>query len=111
MNEGLEKIMLFILRWWKWVLAAVVLLAGLSASRRADIKLDKAKETIRDKDVEAIEDGWDDVDEHTSDFLSAQEKAKKANEKLNKALDKIARSEKSAAAIISDWNAANRLSE
>ena len=105
----MSKFKQFFSRWWTWIFAALGIVAALSAGRRANIRVDKANRLIQDKAVKEIEAGWDEVDNDVNEFLSAQKRAKQANDKLNIELDRIAKSDDSAAVIISDWNADNRL--
>lgn len=109
MNNTTSKTREFFSRWKIWIIAAVAMLAALSASRRAGLRLNNANQTIRDNAAKAIEEDWQDVDADVVDFLDAQDRGQKANEKLTQQLDQFAKSDDSARDIISDWNAANRL--
>ena len=108
MNDTTKKVIGFFSRWKIWIVAALVMLAALSASRRATRRQENATDVIRAKATASIDEGWTDVDADVADFLDAQDKGQKANEKLSKQLDRFAESDDSAGAVISDWNAANR---
>ena len=107
----LPKARAFLSRWWTWLSAGLLFVALLSANRRAGIRLDRAKQNIREENIAEIEEGWVDIDEDVDEFLAANKKAKEVKENGQKQLDRIAKTGRSSSDIISDWNAANRLSD
>ena len=109
MNERWFKIKQFLTRWAIWIGAAIILVAGLSAARRANIRLDKVRDDYVDGAEQEIELGWDDIADANDDVRQAQDKAKKVKENAQKQLDRMANVDRSAADIISDWNSANRV--
>jgi len=107
MKSGLE----FVKRWWVWISAGIGIVYGLSAIRRANIRTDKANQAVQDALAAEIDMGWNAVEDATNDFFSAQKRAKQVKENANKQIDRIATTDASVSGLISDWNAANRLSD
>lgn len=101
----------FLRRWWIWISAGIGIVYGLSAIRRANIKADKANQVVQDAGEDEITTGWNVVEDATDKFFAAQKKAKQVKENANKQLDRIATTDASVSDLISDWNAANRLSD
>jgi len=110
MNERWFRIKQFLERWGIWIGAAIALLAGLSAARRANIRLDKVRDDYVDGAEQEIELGWNDIADANDEVRQAQDKAEKVKENAQKQLDRMAKVDRSSADIISDWNSANRLS-
>jgi len=106
-----QKIIDFIGRWWVWISAAIGIVYGLSAIRRANVRTERANQSIQDASEAEIEDGWSAVEDATDKFFEAQKKSRLVRENANKQLDRIATTDASVSDLISDWNAANRLSD
>ena len=111
MNTFWIKAQEFIKRWWIWISAVLAILYGLSATRRANNRADKANKLVIDEAESEIAGGWSTVEDATDKFFAAQKKSKQVKENVNKQLDRIAQTDASVSDLISDWNAANRLSD